>query len=117
MSDNLPPRHTQWDGSHPSLLKELELAASGGAQRLDLIAAERDRKRRQYAAKFKFLRARLPNPAMARVVTEARGPCPSFEYRLHFFYDDPAAGRVEISPWHDLPLKRRRGRPRRRGSV
>lgn len=61
---------------------------------------------RARSAKFKFIRARLPNAGVGRIFTVARGgPPPSLDYRLAFFYDDPVNGHVPISPWHDVPLR------------
>jgi inorganic pyrophosphatase len=93
-----------WDGSHVSLKKQLLL--DEGVASPDVLQAERAKRRAHYTAKFTFLRAKVPSPALARVSTEACGPCPSLEYRLRFYYDAGPAlgGKVEISPWHDVPL-------------
>jgi len=93
-----------WDGSHVSLQKQMLIEE--GAASPNVLQAERAKRRAHYTAKFTFLRAKVPSPALARVSTEACGPCPSLEYRLRFFYDAGPAlgGKVEISPWHDVPL-------------
>lgn len=102
---DFPSFATYWDGSHPSLRKALERGTS-----VEAITEERDRKRRWYQAKFKFMKAKIPNPAIGRVFVESRGACPSLEYRLFFFYDGGAElGKVEISPWHDIPHKNEDG--------
>ncbi|KAJ0393251.1 hypothetical protein ATCC90586_000533 [Pythium insidiosum] len=59
---------------------------------------------KRYQAKFKFLKARIANPAIGSIETEAVGAFPSFEFRLNFFYSGRNGERVQISPWHDIPL-------------
>lgn len=49
------------------------------------------------------MKARIPNAELANVRTVAKGPMPSLEYRL-FFYFQNGPERVPISPWHDIPL-------------
>ena len=89
-----------WDGSHPSLQKILDTPSTGTA-----VGLLKEKKKATYQAKFKFLRAKLPNPAVARVFTDAKGTDPSLEFRLCFNYDaGEPFGRVDISPWHDVPL-------------
>ncbi len=90
-----------WDGTHPALAKGY---VEDGV-RPEALNIERERRRTWYRARFKFVRAKIPNAAVGRVSTEAEGPCPSLEYRLRFFYNDPHAGKVPISPWHDVPLR------------
>lgn len=79
-----------WDGTH-------------FAQKDDSSEEGLKRRRTAYQAKFKFMKARIPNPAIARVFTESTGPFPSLEYRVNFYYAAPD-GKVQISPWHDIPL-------------
>ena len=70
------------------------------------VQKERERKRRWYAARFKFLKARIPTSAIGRIFTEDDGICPSLEYRLRFYYDGGKEfGKIEISPWHDIPYR------------
>lgn len=70
------------------------------------VHKDRERKRRWYAARFKFLKARIPTSAIGRIFTEPDGICPSLEYRLRFYYDGGKEfGKVEISPWHDIPYR------------
>jgi len=72
-------------------------------------AATRERKRQWYQARFKFLRAKLANPTVARVYAEEAGaPC-TLEWRLRFFYDAEDGRKVQISPWHDIPYKNDNG--------
>ncbi len=86
-----------WDGTHPSLRKAADASAE---------AAERERKRAWYSARFKFIKARLPQASLGRIFTETVGTCPSLDYRVFFFYDGGAEhGKVPISPWHDIPYK------------
>lgn len=59
---------------------------------------------KRYQAKFKFLKARIANPAIGSIETEAVGAFPSFEFRINFFYNGPNGSRMQISPWHDIPL-------------
>lgn len=59
---------------------------------------------KRYQAKFKFIKARIANPAIGNIETVAVGPFPSFEFRLNFYYNGPNGSRVQISPWHDIPL-------------
>ncbi|OQR81722.1 inorganic pyrophosphatase [Thraustotheca clavata] len=58
----------------------------------------------RYQAKFKFLKARIANPAIGNIETEMTGPCPSFEFRVNFVYHHRDGSKVRISPWHDIPL-------------
>lgn len=58
---------------------------------------------KRYQAKFKFLKARIANPTIGNIMTEAVGPFPSFEFRVNYYYEGND-GRVQISPWHDIPL-------------
>ena len=91
-----------WDGSHPALAK----GAVEDGVRPDELTREREARRTWYRARFKFMRAKIPNAAVGRISTEDNGaPCPSLEYRLGFFYNDPHEGKVPISPWHDVPLR------------
>jgi hypothetical protein len=90
-----------WDGSHPALAKGY---VEDGI-RPEALNVERERRRNWYRARFKFVRAKIPNAAVGRVFCEAEGPCPSLEYRLRFYYNDPVEGKVPISPWHDVPLR------------
>jgi inorganic pyrophosphatase len=89
-----------WDGSHPALTKGY-YEEGVGADALDL---EREKRRGWYRARFKFMRAKIPNALVGRVFVEPEGVMPSLEYRLRFFYDDPQEGKIQISPWHDVPL-------------
>ncbi|TYZ57795.1 hypothetical protein PybrP1_012033 [[Pythium] brassicae (nom. inval.)] len=59
---------------------------------------------KRYQAKFKFLKARIANPAIGNIETEAVGAFPSFEFRLNFYYTSKSGAREQISPWHDIPL-------------
>lgn len=59
---------------------------------------------KRYQAKFKFLKARIANPAIGNIETEAVGAFPSFEFRLNFYYTGKNGVREQISPWHDIPL-------------
>lgn len=89
-----------WDGSHPSLQRQ------AGNATTDAVLSEQEKKRREwYRARFKFMRAKIPNALVGRVYTEAEGVNPSHEFRLRFFYDDKEAGKIPISPWHDVPLQ------------
>lgn len=66
---------------------------------------ERDRKRQWYQARFKFVKAKISNPAVGRIYTESTGLFPSLEYRVRFYFDDDVGKKVQISPWHDVPFK------------
>ncbi|TMW58177.1 hypothetical protein Poli38472_011765 [Pythium oligandrum] len=59
---------------------------------------------KRYQAKFKFLKARIANPTIGNIETEAVGPFPSFEFRVNFYHTGRNGERVQISPWHDIPL-------------
>ncbi|CAI5716644.1 unnamed protein product [Peronospora destructor] len=59
---------------------------------------------RRYQAKFKFLKARIANPEVGNIETEAVGAFPSFEFRVNFYHTGPNGERQQISPWHDIPL-------------
>ncbi|KAH9147186.1 hypothetical protein AeRB84_008685, partial [Aphanomyces euteiches] len=59
---------------------------------------------KRYQAKFKFLKARVANPAIGNIETEMTGPCPSLDFRVHFVYHNRDGSKVRISPWHDIPL-------------
>jgi hypothetical protein len=94
-----------WDGTHPSQ----RTAPADEAKSTEFGVAtknpeERVRKRQWYQARFKFVKAKVSNPAVGRIYTKAFGAYPSLEYRVRFFFDDDA-GPVEISPWHDVPYK------------
>ncbi|ETV93681.1 hypothetical protein H310_12448 [Aphanomyces invadans] len=58
----------------------------------------------RYQAKFKFLKARVANPAIGNIETEMTGPCPSLDFRVNFVYHNRDGSKVRISPWHDIPL-------------
>ena len=67
------------------------------------------RKGERYAGKFKFMKARVANPELGRIVTRGVGDFPSLEYRVQYFHSDVDAVTGEetlsqISPWHDIPL-------------
>ncbi len=49
--------------------------------------------------------AKIANPVVGRIYTQADGVCPSLEYRVRFFYDDDSGKKVQISPWHDVPFR------------
>lgn len=59
---------------------------------------------KRYTAKFKFLKARIANPTIGNIETEAVGAFPSFEFRVNYYYAGRNGDRVQISPWHDIPL-------------
>lgn len=59
---------------------------------------------KRYQAKFKFLKARIANPTIGNIETEAVGAFPSFEFRVNYYYTGRNGDRVQISPWHDIPL-------------
>uniref|UniRef100_M4BYR4 inorganic diphosphatase n=1 Tax=Hyaloperonospora arabidopsidis (strain Emoy2) TaxID=559515 RepID=M4BYR4_HYAAE len=59
---------------------------------------------RRYQAKFKFLKARIANPEVGNIETEAVGAFPSFEFRVNFYHTGINNERQQISPWHDIPL-------------
>jgi inorganic pyrophosphatase len=59
---------------------------------------------KRYQAKFKFLKARIANPRIGGIETEAVGAFPSFEFRLNFYHTGRNGEREQISPWHDIPL-------------
>ena len=96
------PFPLDWDGSHSVLRKGYVEPSELGDAALQM---ERLKKREWYRAKFKFVRARLPNAGLGRVFTVAKGTCPSHEYRLFYYYHDPTEGDIPISPWHDVPLR------------
>jgi inorganic pyrophosphatase len=57
---------------------------------------------------LQFVKAKLSNPAVARITLVREGVDPSLEFRVRFFYDAPESeggGRTQISPWHDVPLR------------
>eukprot|EP00937_MAST-01D_sp_MAST-1D-sp2_P000298 g298.t1 len=67
------------------------------------------RKGARYAAKFKFIKARVANPDLGKIVTKGTGAFPSFEFRVEYHQRevDAATGAetmTQISPWHDVPL-------------
>ena len=68
----------------------------------DHKASDQNEQMKRYKAKFKFLKARIANPIIGMIETEAVGPFPSFEFRQNFYYNDGT--RTQISPWHDIPL-------------
>jgi inorganic pyrophosphatase len=89
-----------WQDSHPSLRKVWNAAEPSA------IDAERQRKRDRYRARFKTLRARLPQGNFGNIFTEDEGVCPSLGYRLRFYYfDNERKQKLPISPWHDVPLR------------
>lgn len=65
------------------------------------------------ACRWGAARARAPNsPAcpllsllfqIGRITWSEEGVSPSLEYRLRFWIDDDKLGRIQISPWHDVP--------------
>ncbi|KAF0720567.1 Aste57867_207 [Aphanomyces stellatus] len=59
---------------------------------------------KRYQAKFKFIKARVANPAIGNIEVEMTGPCPSLEFRVNFVYHHRDGSKVHISPWHDIPL-------------
>ncbi|KAF1327288.1 Inorganic pyrophosphatase, partial [Globisporangium splendens] len=70
----------------------------------DHAAGNQTEAMKRYQAKFKFLKARIANPAIGNIETEAVGAFPSFEFRLNFYYTGKNGVREQISPWHDIPL-------------
>ena len=121
-----------WDGVHPSQRGSSSGGASGGAGgalsrsgtevtsggagsssggvvapvgRRHRSLEERDKKRRWYQARFKFVMAKVSNPAVGRIYVETSGVFPSLEFRVRFYTDTEAGEKVEISPWHDVPYR------------
>lgn len=84
---------------------ELALSPTAAAE----AAANKAKKRAHYLARFKFLRAKLANPSVARIYTEVEGTDFTLEWRLRFYYDDEAGQKRQISPWHDIPHKNENG--------
>jgi inorganic pyrophosphatase len=73
-------------------------------------AANLAKKRAHYLARFKFLRAKLANPSVARIYAEVDGTDFTLEWRLRFYYDDEKTGeKRQISPWHDIPHRNENG--------
>lgn len=70
----------------------------------DHSAANQTEAMKRYQAKFKFLKARIANPTIGNIETEAVGAFPSFEFRLNFYATGKNGVREQISPWHDIPL-------------
>jgi inorganic pyrophosphatase len=70
----------------------------------ELADEDRVRWRLQYAERFKFVKAKLANPKIARITTRADGVFPSLDYRVRFFYTEDDIEKA-ISPWHNVPLK------------
>lgn len=76
----------------------------------DHAAANQTEAMRRYQAKFKFLKARIANPEVGNIETEAVGAFPSFEFRVNFYHTGPNGERQQISPWHDIPCTTRTAR-------
>lgn len=68
-----------------------------------------DRKGVRYAARFKFLRAKLRNIKCASVYTKEDGEVGTPEYRVRFFTTGPMGEEEQCSPWHDIPLHNSNG--------
>jgi len=66
------------------------------------------RKGQRYAARFKFLKAKLSNPETAKFYTRASGSAELGDYRVNFF-TKRGGEEVRVSPWHDVPLRTRDG--------
>lgn len=95
-----------WDGSSPAHSKTALYSRAGAASGGAVAPSARDAARRSYAAKFKFIKARMPSGSLGKVFTVPSGAESSLEYRLAFFFQErDGAERVPISPWHDIPLR------------
>lgn len=71
----------------------------------DHTYGDQNERRKRYKAKFKFLKARIANPAIGQIEMRTSGAYPSFEFRLNYFYNKGNGDEVvQISPWHDVPL-------------
>lgn len=89
-------------GSHSSTAAAV---ITGNGAFLTNTAAETERQRQWYQARFKFVKAKIANPAVGRIYAVEHGPCPSLEYRVRFYQDDESGKPVQISCWHDVPYK------------
>lgn len=66
---------------------------------------EAEKRRARYQARFKFLKARIASPEVARIFVQSLGTHPSLDYRVQFWYSMPSGEDKQISPWHDIPLR------------
>ena len=83
---------------------ETKLAPAHAA--VSLTGAElREKRRKNYMARFKFIKAQIPSGEIARIRTETSGTASTLAYRVFFTSQQPNAERVRISPWHDIPLR------------
>jgi len=87
-----------WWGVHGALQRGF----SEDGVSMEELSAERDKKRQRYFKRFQ-LKHSSRAARLDRVKTEEVGDSNTLEYRLRFFYEE-AGERMEISPWHDIPL-------------
>ena len=88
-----------WNGFHSIYIDD----ADDGSSTL------RDKRRKAYMARFKFLKAKVPSESIARLVVTTKGTPGTLDYRVFFNQEGPDGSLVPISPWHDVPLRNEDG--------
>lgn len=83
-----------WNGFHSIYIDDVD----------DGSADLRDKRRKAYMARFKFLKAKVPSVSIARITVQPRGTPGTLDYRVFFMREDATGKQLPISPWHDVPL-------------